>query len=216
MTITSNTQLLFPAVSQPNFSPKTSSLIKPQELNAPSFAQVVKTLTPSTPHPPPETGNDSQSAQAIEVRAVLNGYNSLSEPLTDITNAPKNMAPTDPVSPSIRSTKTNELYDWLIEVGTLEPEWAETWAYLYGCEYIDSPLIYIGDWPIERIAATGEIVTQEKLDYFKKVSDLYHGGRVNLYETELAKGTPPLDIIKKIFDYNDTLPAEYRKMNGWS
>jgi hypothetical protein len=123
---------------------------------------------------------------------------------------------TEPAPPATRNTKTTELYDWLIEEGTLDPEWAETSAYLYGCEYIDSPLIYIGDWPIIRIAATGEILTPEKEAYFKKVSDLYHGGRVDLYESELAKGTPALEIIKKIFDYNDTLPEGYRKMRGWS
>ncbi len=175
MTITSNTQLLFPSTPQSDFSAKISPLANSQESNATSFAQILDTAAKD----------------------------------------PK-LSPTISEPPSIRNTKTTELYDWLIEVGTLEPEWAERWAYLYGCEYRDSPLIYIGDWPIVRIAATGEIVTQEKLDYFKKVSDLYHGGRVNLYETELAKGTPPLEIIKKIFDYNDTLPEEYRKMEGWS
>lgn len=187
MTITANTHLLFPAAAQYSLEHYPSP--SAQDLNLSSFAQVMKNQTQGT-HPPLETGTDTRSA--------------------------KELPPTDSGPSTIRNTKTTELYDWLIEEGTLKPECAERWAYLYGCEYIDSPLIYIGDWPIERIAATGEIVTQEKLDYFKKVSDLYHGGRVNLYETELAKGTPPLEIIKKIFDYNDRLPEEYRKMNGWS
>jgi len=77
-------------------------------------------------------------------------------------------------------------------------------------------LIYIGDWPIVRIAATGEILTPEKEAYFKKISNFYHEARVNLYETELAKGTSAIEILKKIFNYNDTLPEEYRKMKGWS
>lgn len=202
MTITANTQLLFPTASQSGSPLKASSGIEPQHLNTPVFAQVLKQQTPST-YPPSETRTFTRGAKATEVQDRI------------LDTTAKEPPPTDSACPSIRSTKTNELYDWLIEVGTAEPEWADRWAYLYGCEDRYSPLIYVGDWPIIRIAATGEILTQEKLDYFKKVADLYHDGRVNLYETELAKGTPPLEILKKIFEYNDTLPEEYRKMEGW-
>ncbi|OCR25079.1 hypothetical protein AFK24_10810 [Pseudomonas syringae] len=86
---------------------------------------------------------------------------------------------------------------------------------MYGCEYIDTPMLYVGDWPIIRIAATGEIFTPEKEAYFKQIADLYHEGRVKLYENEFAKGTPLSEILKKIFEYNDTLPDEFRKMSGW-
>lgn len=114
-----------------------------------------------------------------------------------------------------RSAKVAELYRGLANGSPDGEEWADNTAFLYGCETVDSPLLYVGEWPTIRIAATGEIYTPEKQAYFKEIAELYHGGRVELYKNELAKGTPPLEIIDKIFDYNETLPDEFRKMSGW-
>lgn len=114
------------------------------------------------------------------------------------------------------SAKASDIYDWIAKESIENPDWADRAAFLYGCEYSETPPLYIGDWPIIRIAATGEIFTPEKQEFFKQISDLYHGGRVKIYKEELARGTPPLDIIKKIFDYNATMPEDFRKMSGWS
>jgi len=127
----------------------------------------------------------------------------------------KSMTTEAPKTSPMRNTKVTDLYEWLVEGGAQDPEWANESAFLYGCEYIDTPMLYVGDWPIIRIAATGEIFTPEKEAYFKKIADLYHGGRVKLYENEFAKGTPSSEILKKIFEYNDTLPDEFRRMSGW-
>ncbi|WP_426112523.1 hypothetical protein [Pseudomonas sp. DSP3-2-2] len=127
----------------------------------------------------------------------------------------KSMTTEAPQTSPMRNTKVTDLYEWLVEGGAQDPEWANESAFLYGCEYIDTPMLYVGDWPIIRIAATGEIFTPEKQAYFKQIADLYHEGRVKLYENEFAKGTPPSEILKKIFEYNNTLPDEFRKMSGW-
>jgi hypothetical protein len=104
MTNLSNTQLLFPTAPQSMSAPKTSALVKSQDLNTPSFAQIMKKLTPGT-YPPPETGTYTRSAKATEVRewvldtaakdpekaemwAHLYAYNSLNGPLLDCSDLP--------------------------------------------------------------------------------------------------------------------------------
>lgn len=100
MTTIFDKYLLFPTASQSISEPKTSpstNLVKSQNLNAPSFTQVMKKLTPDI-YPPPETGTYTRSAKATEVRewvlktaaedpekaemlANLYAYNSLDGPL---------------------------------------------------------------------------------------------------------------------------------------
>lgn len=140
-------------------------------------------------------------------RSVL-GKN-FAEMLTDVSSVESQI-------PTTRSVKMSQLYESLATGYADDTEWADNTAYLYGCEISDSPLLYVGEWPTVRIAATGEIYTPEKQAYYKEISEFYREGRVKLYENELAQGTPPLEIINKIFDYNETLPEEFRKMSGWA
>lgn len=133
---------------------------------------------------------------------------SFSKTLNGLTAEVPNIPPT-------RTAKLTELYEWLVEGCSDDPIWAEKAAFLYGCEYIESPLLNVSEWPTIRIAATGEIYTPEKAAYFKQITDLFHERRVELYKNELSKGTPPLEIIDKIFNYNETLPEDFQRMSGW-
>lgn len=172
MIITSNTHLLFPTASQSVSVPKTSSPVKFQDLNTPSFAQILKKQIPST-YPPSETGTYTRSAKATEVR------------------------------------------DWVLDTAAKDPEKAEMWAHLYAYNSLSGPLIDITDDPVVRLAATGEIYTSEMQSYYGKVRLAMQGDRSALYESELAKGTPPVKILEKIFAYNDTLPEEFRRIADW-
>lgn len=72
-----------------------------------------------------------------------------------------------------------------------------------------------GTGPI-RYAATGEPVTEESEAYFNSVASAELQKRIDLYDAEKAKGTPAADILDKIFEYMDTLPARYREMMRWT
>lgn len=124
-------------------------------------------------------------------------------------------SPTSRSTPLPLSSKLTALYEKISTESDNDPEWAKKAAYHHGVENIDIPLLYIGDWPIIRIESTREVFTPEMQDYFKKTADLYHEGRIKIYRDEIAKGSSPLDILKKIFDYNNTLPEDFRKMAGW-
>jgi hypothetical protein len=39
--------------------------------------------------------------------------------------------------------------------------------------------------------------------------------KMDIYNSEKAKGTSDADIIDMIFAYNDAQPEEYKKMSGW-
>ena len=39
--------------------------------------------------------------------------------------------------------------------------------------------------------------------------------KMDIYNSEKAKGTSDADILDMIFAYNDAQPEEYKKMSGW-
>jgi hypothetical protein len=172
MTITSNTHLLFPTASQSVSVPKTSSPVKFQDLNTPSFAQILKKQIPST-YPPPETGTYTRSAKATEAR------------------------------------------EWVLDTAAKDPEKAKMWTELYAYNSLNGPRIDATDQPILRIAATGEVYTDRMRSYYGKVRQAMQAGRSELYESEIAKCTPHVEILHKIFAYNDALPEEFRRIADW-
>lgn len=172
MTITANTQLLFPDAAQSIPALKTSPRIKTQGLNTPSFAQVLKQQTTSI-YPPPETGTYVRSAKATEQR------------------------------------------EWVLDTAAKDPEKAKMWTELYAYNSLNGPRIDATDQPILRIAATGEVYTDRMRSYYGQVRQAMQAGRSELYESEIAKCTPHVEILHKIFAYNDTLPEEFRRIADW-
>jgi len=71
------------------------------------------------------------------------------------------------------------------------------------------------DYPIIRYSSTGEIVNDETTLYFAKNMFSMQKQRTHLYESEIAKGTPPVKILEKILDFNDGLPQKFREMANW-
>ena len=53
------------------------------------------------------------------------------------------------------------------------------------------------------------------LKYFNQMKDKTTSEKMNIYNSEKAKGTSDADILDMIFAYNDAQPEEYRKMTGW-
>ena len=69
--------------------------------------------------------------------------------------------------------------------------------------------------PPLRFAGSKEIVTPESIKYFNQMKDKTTSEKMNIYNSEKAKGTSDADIMDMILAYNDAQPEEYRKMTGW-
>ena len=69
--------------------------------------------------------------------------------------------------------------------------------------------------PPLRYWASKEVVTPESIKYFNQMRDKATSEKMDIYNSEKAKGTSDADILDMIFAYNDAQPEEYRKMNGW-
>jgi hypothetical protein len=48
----------------------------------------------------------------------------------------------------------------------------------------------------------------------QKIAPLIDQQRVSLYEAEKAKGTDPVEILKKLFDFANSQPRSYREATG--
>lgn len=68
---------------------------------------------------------------------------------------------------------------------------------------------------IIRYAGSGEPVTAESKAYFNKQEASFRRERINIYESEMAKGTPPADVYDKLVAAMGNQPARYRAMMNW-
>ena len=78
---------------------------------------------------------------------------------------------------------------------------------LYDADSISNPPL--------RFLASKEVVTPESIKYFNQMRDKATSEKMDIYNSEKAKGTSDADIIDMIFAYNDAQPEEYKKMSGW-
>ena len=78
---------------------------------------------------------------------------------------------------------------------------------LYDADSISNPPL--------RYWASKEVVTPESIKYFNQMRDKATSEKMDIYNSEKAKGTSDADIIDMIFAYNDAQPEEYKKMSGW-
>jgi hypothetical protein len=111
-----------------------------------------------------------------------------------------------------RTTAQNGLIGAVIS----SPQDAEKLA--YDIAHVNSHIFYnLRDSPPNgpfRLAVTGEFVTDEYKENFAKIAPLIDQQRVSLYETEKAKGTDPVEILKKLFDFTNSQPRSYLEATG--
>lgn len=63
--------------------------------------------------------------------------------------------------------------------------------------------------------SSGEPVTAESQAYATQQGKSYQNQVLQLYNSEMAKGTPSGDILVKIFDLQEQQPARFRAMSEW-
>ncbi|MEA9978053.1 hypothetical protein QN378_13095 [Pseudomonas sp. 10S5] len=117
--------------------------------------------------------------------------------------------------PYVRSARATELSAWIMDDATNDPERAKVWAQLLAYTSLDQPLISSANEPFMRLSATGEVYTKKMQDYYNQIRQENQGGLSKLYESEIAKGAPAVDILKKIYAYNDALPDQFKRISDW-
>lgn len=118
-----------------------------------------------------------------------------------------------PPLPEMSSQARNRFEQLLADMAE-RPDWAERWMHMCIKDSQGTPLFTLSCHP-PRFVESGEIYTEEKQEYLFRIASLYEEGRKKLYEAELAKGTPLLEIVEKVFRYNCTMPEDFRRMTGW-
>lgn len=68
--------------------------------------------------------------------------------------------------------------------------------------------------PPLRLATTNAVLTDSDIAWFNQTKTQVSQTRINIYEAEKAKGTPPAEIMDKILAYMDSLPAKYGQMSS--
>lgn len=63
--------------------------------------------------------------------------------------------------------------------------------------------------------ASGEMITEESKIYFRNTMLTMQRERIELYKSEMEKGAPPEEIVKKILSFNDSLPPRFLDMCAW-
>lgn len=115
---------------------------------------------------------------------------------------------------SSRSPYTVGRYEALMREMKESPQRAEELTRQYAHQSLEFLLLDASSDPM-RIASTGEIYTEGLQARYHQMWQQLQPGRVALYEAEVAKGTSAIDIMEKLWEYNDALPLEFRRIAGW-
>lgn len=140
----------------------------------------------------------------------LPDYANIADPVTpsNDVNVPAAKGKVEPA----RTTAQNRL------IGSAMSSPQDAAKLAYDVAHVNSQIFYnLRDSPPNgpfRLAATGEFVTDEYKANFEKIASQADQQRLALYESEKAKGTDPVDILKKMFDFTNSQPRSYREATG--
>lgn len=102
--------------------------------------------------------------------------------------------------------------DYMLKAAKSDPEEAEKLAFGYAHNSLAHALLDVSDRPNIRYSATGELVTPKTEAYFAKISRAMQERCMHLYNSEKNKGTPPVEILEKIFEFHDSMPLAFKNM----
>jgi hypothetical protein len=104
--------------------------------------------------------------------------------------------------------------NYMLEAARENSQVAEELAYGYAHNSLAFALLDLSDRPNIRYSATGELVTPKTQEYFNRISQAVQQQCANLYRQEVAKKTPPAEILEKIFSFHDSMPKDFKAMLG--
>lgn len=85
----------------------------------------------------------------------------------------------------------------------------------YDMAYIPSRVMFDISHGDIRLASTGQVVGDDYVANFEKLSATIDAQQRALYDAEKAKGTDPKEIIAKIIDFRNAQSDEYRVATAW-
>lgn len=94
----------------------------------------------------------------------------------------------------------------------------------YGIAYAYSTIVYDltdcikdGSLPANKLAISGRIIDDAFKENFYREAALIDSQRRTLYESEKAKGTDPVEILRKLFDFENAQSSDYQEATslGW-
>lgn len=71
------------------------------------------------------------------------------------------------------------------------------------------------DGKLNKLASSGRIIDADFRDKFTREASLVDAQRRNIYETEKAKGTDPVQIIGMMIDHINSQSSDYLEASGW-
>ena len=164
--------------------------------------------------------NNAKTDAATTTGSTANATSSAD--VVSISSEAQQLLQTSQTSPSsangskyVLSADSN--YKWLSDACHADPSTAAKYTF----EFASNSSNEIGydadslDHPPVRFAGSKEIVTPESIKYFNQMKDKTTSEKMDIYNSEKAKGTSDADIMDMILAYNDAQPEEYKKMTGW-
>ena len=107
----------------------------------------------------------------------------------------------------------------LLRAASTDRESAEKIA--YDMTVAPSTIIYTSiydmgpDGKLNKLASSGRIIDADFRDKFTREASLVDAQRRNIYETEKAKGTDPVQIISMMIDHINSQSSDYLEASGW-
>lgn len=114
--------------------------------------------------------------------------------------------------PYVRSRSAITIRGNILECATNDPEWAKRAAHSHAHSTPGGPPIGMADLPVMKLWATGELYTDKMRRYFEPLEENLQREMSALYTSEIAKGTPPLEILKQMLAQEDAMPDEFKRM----
>lgn len=107
-----------------------------------------------------------------------------------------------------------EIREDILKDARSSPEEAYELAHTYAFNSLTMPL-EMSLTVIPQRYASGELITEESKIYFQNTMLTMQRERSELYKSEMEKGTPPVEIVEKILNFNDSLPPRFLDMCAW-
>lgn len=156
----------------------------------------------------------SQLGKNVAMQSSLDSAKnvSLSNPVDKVTisNAAKALAASENNAAPARTAEQERV----IASASSDSETANKIA--YGLGNIPSNIFYdISHGDTRKLSSTGKIVDDNYINNFTKEASVIDAQKLNIYNTEKAKGTDPLEIVKKIIDFKNSQSPSYLEATAW-
>ena len=159
----------------------------------------------------------ASSIQRIEGRAVtaMTADSAKNAEKVSISNAGKALAADE----STGTLPYLPYQERMLANASANPAYAEEMAYgkAYATSlicYDISGILHDGSLPLNKLAGTGRIIDDAFKEKFFREAAVVDAQRRALYESEKAKGTDPVEILRKLFDFENAQSRDYQECTG--